>query len=187
MSAPLIPVKWVDGSNHNGVRLRRGTFQRPPFDCGPNGRNCKHPVKGDHGQHCSEWVYIVGDGEMAVDFEVFAGDYPRRNLPETARGISMGFHAPFTVDHEAIRSGLPAHDCQLIESRKCFSATIEIRGAQELFAPFANTAIEEGTNPWWMHLEATFVVCAIKARKELAELNVKQCATCCGEGLVKKA
>lgn len=175
-----MPITWTPSPAD--ASLRRATFLRPAYDCGPYGRDCKHDEKGDHGQHCDEWFYVVGDGPHALGLGVSAGNFPR-GKSRPPEGSRLHFHGPRSEREEDIQLGASGAECEYIEAGRCFGSTwFDL--AEEVFAATGAPSFEQPES-FWLDLERRF-------REHLADYTAAiaaaphRCATCGGTGLVAK-
>lgn len=75
------------------------TYRRKGYDC--LNAPCQHEVKGDHGIHCDEWIYVVLDRakNCALTLTVFTDKFPEtvRTLPDVLNkiwGADLTLHVP---------------------------------------------------------------------------------------------
>lgn len=160
--------------------LRRVAILQSGFDCGPYGFDCKHEVKGDHGQHCSEWWFVVGDGKYVLSLVVMAGDFPR-GLKRAPEGTSIALHAPEATQHDDIKDGGAGDQCPYIEGGRCFQSP-GCSYAAKLYERIGSGVFDE-TPAFWEKLEREFLEYREQQQIAVAKAPV-QCPTCAGKGVI---
>lgn len=140
-------IEWRDSPTLAGAR--RGRQFIPAYDCGPGGRDCKHAKKGDHGQHCDDWMFVVARPGFAVSLEVFAGNFPRGQQGRPS-GANLNIHSSKQL-YEWDAKPIPG--CRFIEA-PCFTDGTSL-GAQSFYETHGSGKYDE-TEWFWRALELEF-------------------------------
>ena len=129
--------------------IERKSWETPGFNCGPEGRDCKHDPKGDHGIDGGSWWYVVSDGPRAVSLMVLANRYPEsvaRPLPECL--------------NKPMATGLTQHDadpdgrrCEWVEGGRCHCDSSYMAGGR-LWEERGDPTQFEQPEAFWLALEA---------------------------------
>lgn len=183
-------VEWRDG----GVRLRRAVDRRAGWDCR---RRCQHEKKGEHGWHCDEWHYVVGDGRSALVLQVSAAEFAddpkltaewQRSSIRDSRfskphGIMVVTHLPFRALEEDVRSNDEGSECAYVEGGRCWTDGGRYTLAEEVFAKHGDRRGREQPESFWLELERLFGEIVDYAVREYG--HRARCPTCAGVGIVK--
>jgi len=161
--------------------LRRAFLLKPSYDCGFLGEKCQHEPKGDHGQDCAKWFYVVGDGKHALDLAVNTGTSPRGTYA-APKGDYVHFHGPTAYDEEEIKSGSAGSECEFIETGRCFG-TYSYGEAGLLFAAHGAPQAEQ-SEVFWLALEQLFIQHRGQYLESVAEAP-HRCPACGGKGLLQ--
>lgn len=146
-------IEWKDSPTLPGAR--RGRQLVAGYDCGPDGRDCKHEPKGNHGQHCDDWIFVIAAPGFAVSLEVFSGEYPRGPLgvPEMDRPLAASVvkHSPSQLYDFAPDPS--AKHCGFIDG-PCWSDAGSLM-ARDFYELHGHGTFDE-TESFWLALEGLF-------------------------------
>ncbi len=177
-------VSFIDSLVRPG--LRRGFYAAPAFNCGPEGRDCKHKLKGDHGIHGEDWYYVVSNGTVAAQLLVFSGIGTTGDILHRPIATSLSFHVDFLPEESDIRELKPHRgDCKLVE--QCFG-TIGYGAlyARDLFEALLRQYATQ-SEELWLALENFFVTELPNIDRRRAEMSkISRCSHCNGEGLIRR-
>lgn len=154
----MSPIEWTP-SRVSPV-VRRGFLLKPAFDCGPDGRDCQHTEKGDHGQHCDVWRYVVAGPHFAVSLTVYAGNFPRGPIPGASRlnepnATDLGIHHAEAQAPEYLKEYGPTDaKCYALGGRPCWYDGTSL-GAEDFYKAHGSQRREE-PEPFWLALEREY-------------------------------
>jgi len=180
-------IEWSRGTGE----MRRSSWREPGYDCR---RECKHENKGEHGWHCDEWIYVVGDANGALVLEVtsqqFADDERlsiewrrRTRLPE---GSNLRLHLAFPVEVESIRTADDGTACDFIGAECCFPGGYWALLAGELWERLSASPTLAQPETFWQGLETKYREIMADRLAERKDTTHAQCPTCKGAGVIAK-
>lgn len=103
--------------------IHRSFSIKPGYDCRVT---CSHERKGDHGIHCTEWVYTVvdRDAHIALELDVYTPFYPVSVQPrqylhniidqKPFHGAYLRWHYGYAINRTQVLAGPDTERCKLI-------------------------------------------------------------------------
>lgn len=173
----------IDWKESKTPGLRHALITTPGYDC--RAGRCTHKAKGGHGVHNEEWIYVVSNGEAAINLIVSSGIYPatvKHIEIQAPEGVCLGLHVPWAVIEDDIRSGSAGEPCAFID-RPCFSDIGFLRAEAVFNKYFSRSHDKNQPESFWIGLEREFKELLDQARA--TRPAAKRCLTCAGTGLLK--
>jgi hypothetical protein len=181
--------------------IQRSFVAKLGYDCR---KVCLHERKGDHGIHCTEWVYTVvdHDARIALELEVYTPFYPESVEPtrflhniidqKPFRGSFLRWHFGYATNRAQILAGPASEHCALIG--RCWAGGSGLdaeplvnqhfeRNVEDGWARSSNQLSEQPA--LWAALEQRLeTICETFSaeRKVDGDLKWQVCAACAGTG-----